>query len=673
MKETTPPKDPKKKLWIGYAVIIAILFACNLFLFPAMMQAKVKSVNYSTFLQMLENKQLSTVQIEDQQIYFVDNENNSYKTNAIAQDNNLVTRLEDAGVEFGTVYQSPTIWDSLLNLAISLLPMILLFWWLNRYIGKKMQSMGGANSMLFGGGKSGAKQYVVDDKTGIKFNDVAGEDEAKESLQEIVDFLNNPQKYEDIGAKMPKGVLLVGPPGTGKTLLARAVAGEAGVPFFSIAGSEFVEMFVGMGASKVRDLFKQAGEKAPCIVFIDEIDTIGKKRDGGSNLGGNDEREQTLNQLLVEMDGFDEKTGIILIAATNRADVLDPALLRPGRFDRHVVVDTPDVKGREAILKVHAKDKKFAPDVDFEVLAKRTPGFVGADLANVINEAALLAARGGKTEIGMAELEEGIDRSIAGPERKSRLIGPREKKIIAYHETGHAMVAKLIPGCDPVHKISIIPRGSAALGYTLQLPAEDRFLASKNELTNNICVLLGGRVTEELVFGDITTGASNDLERATQVARSMVTQYGMSSLGPVVLGRQRHEVFLGRDLGEDRNYSDQIAFAIDEEVRKIVEECYVRVKKLLSDNRDKVDLVAETLLEREVMDGHDLAVLLGEEEPVSEKSEEKAASESAGAPAPEEPAPAEGKAADGFIPRAPVVSNEMAPMERKEPPSAKGE
>ena len=325
MKETTPPKDPKKKLWIGYTVIIAILFACNLFLFPAMMQAKVKSVNYSTFLQMLENKQLSTVQIEDQQIYFVDNENNSYKTNAITQDNNLVTRLEDAGVEFGTVYQSPTIWDSLLNLAISLLPMILLFWWLNRYIGKKMQSMGGANSMLFGGGKSGAKQYVVDDKTGIKFNDVAGEDEAKESLQEIVDFLNNPQKYEDIGAKMPKGVLLVGPPGTGKTLLARAVAGEAGVPFFSIAGSEFVEMFVGMGASKVRDLFKQAGEKAPCIVFIDEIDTIGKKRDGASGLGGNDEREQTLNQLLTEMDGFDATKGVVILAATNRPESLDPA------------------------------------------------------------------------------------------------------------------------------------------------------------------------------------------------------------------------------------------------------------------------------------------------------------------------------------------------------------
>ena len=373
MKETTPPKDPKKKLWIGYAVIIAILFACNLFLFPAMMQAKVKSVNYSTFLQMLENKQLSTVQIEDQQIYFVDNENNSYKTNAIAQDNNLVTRLEDAGVEFGTVYQSPTIWDSLLNLAISLLPMILLFWWLNRYIGKKMQSMGGANSMLFGGGKSSAKQYVVDDKTGIKFNDVAGEDEAKESLQEIVDFLNNPQKYEDIGAKMPKGVLLVGPPGTGKTLLARAVAGEAGVPFFSIAGSEFVEMFVGMGASKVRDLFKQAGEKAPCIVFIDEIDTIGKKRDGASGLGGNDEREQTLNQLLTEMDGFDATKGVVILAATNRPESLDPALTRPGRFDRRVPVELPDLKGRESILRLHAKKVKIGPDCDFPVVAPVLP------------------------------------------------------------------------------------------------------------------------------------------------------------------------------------------------------------------------------------------------------------------------------------------------------------
>ncbi|MBP5211623.1 MAG: AAA family ATPase, partial [Pyramidobacter sp.] len=363
----------------------------------------------------------------------------------------------------------------------------------------------------------------------------------------------------------------------------------------------------------------------------------------------------TLNQLLVEMEGFDEQTGIILIAATNRADILDPALLRPGRFDRQVVVDAPDVNGREAILKVHAKDKKFASDVDFAVLAKRTPGFVGADLANVINEAALLAARAGKAEIGMAELEEGIDRAIAGPERKSRLIGDREKKIIAYHETGHALVAKFLPGSDPVHKISIIPRGSAALGYTLQLPKEDRFLASKNQLMNNICVLLGGRVVEDIVFGDITTGASNDLERATQTARSMVTQYGMSTLGPVVLGRQRHEVFLGRDLGEDRNYSEQIAFAIDEEVRRIVEECYQRVKKLMTERLETVKLVAETLLEREVMDGHDLAVLLGEEEPEPEKVQTDETAQSEPAPA-AEPAEenAEKRDEDGFIPARPV-------------------
>ena len=429
MKETTqPPKDPKKKLWIGYAIILAIVILSNVFLFPALMQASVKSVNYSTFLQMLESKELATVQIEDQQIYFVDKNDNSYKTNAIAQDNNLVTRLEDAGVEFGTVYQSPTIWDSLLNLLISFLPMIILFWFVNRWASKKMQEMGGAggNAMLFGG-KSGAKQYVVDDETGIKFNDVAGEDEAKESLQEIVDFLHNPKKYEEIGAKMPKGVLLVGPPGTGKTLLARAVAGEAGVPFFSIAGSEFVEMFVGMGASKVRDLFKQAGEKAPCIVFIDEIDTIGKKRDGGSNLGGNDEREQTLNQLLVEMDGFDSDTNLIIIAATNRPDVLDPALLRPGRFDRQVTVDRPDVKGREQILRVHAENKPMDEDVKFEKLAQMTVGFTGADLANLLNESALLAARRHRSVISMDEVEESMERVIAGPQRKGRVMTEAER------------------------------------------------------------------------------------------------------------------------------------------------------------------------------------------------------------------------------------------------------
>ncbi|BDF79041.1 ATP-dependent zinc metalloprotease FtsH [Pyramidobacter piscolens] len=653
-----------KNLGVYLILVVLVVSVVNMFLTPQTAGPEVAEVPYSQFKTDLAAGRIKNFTINEMKAQGRYADGKTFVSNIVGV-KDVAEEAAARGVEVRIAEPPETPWW--MTLASSVFPTLLLIGvWI--FFLHNMQG-GGGKVMSFA--KSKAKMFL-DNRPKVTFNDVAGCDEAKEELKEVVEFLKSPDRFTKLGAKVPKGVLLLGSPGTGKTLLARACAGEADVPFFSTSGSDFVEMFVGVGASRVRDLFDQARKYQPCLVFIDEIDAVGRQRGTGLG-GGHDEREQTLNQLLVEMDGFDEKTGIILIAATNRADVLDPALLRPGRFDRHVVVDTPDVKGREAILKVHAKDKKFAPDVDFEVLAKRTPGFVGADLANVINEAALLAARGGKTEIGMAELEEGIDRSIAGPERKSRLIGPREKKIIAYHETGHAMVAKLIPGCDPVHKISIIPRGSAALGYTLQLPAEDRFLASKNELTNNICVLLGGRVTEELVFGDITTGASNDLERATQVARSMVTQYGMSSLGPVVLGRQRHEVFLGRDLGEDRNYSDQIAFAIDEEVRKIVEECYVRVKKLLSDNRDKVDLVAETLLEREVMDGHDLAVLLGEEEPVSEKSEEKAASESAGAPAPEEPAPAEGKAADGFIPRAPVVSNEMAPMERKEPPSAKGE
>ena len=653
-----------KNLGVYLILVVLVVSVVNMFLTPQTAGPEVAEVPYSQFKTDLAAGRIKNFTINEMKAQGRYADGKTFVSNIVGV-KDVAEEAAARGVEVRIAEPPETPWW--MTLASSVFPTLLLIGvWI--FFLHNMQG-GGGKVMSFA--KSKAKMFL-DNRPKVTFNDVAGCDEAKEELKEVVEFLKSPDRFTKLGAKVPKGVLLLGSPGTGKTLLARACAGEADVPFFSTSGSDFVEMFVGVGASRVRDLFDQARKYQPCLVFIDEIDAVGRQRGTGLG-GGHDEREQTLNQLLVEMDGFDEKTGIILIAATNRADVLDPALLRPGRFDRHVVVDTPDVKGREAILKVHAKDKKFAPDVDFEVLAKRTPGFVGADLANVINEAALLAARGGKTEIGMAELEEGIDRSIAGPERKSRLIGPREKKIIAYHETGHAMVAKLIPGCDPVHKISIIPRGSAALGYTLQLPAEDRFLASKNELTSNICVLLGGRVTEELVFGDITTGASNDLERATQVARSMVTQYGMSSLGPVVLGRQRHEVFLGRDLGEDRNYSDQIAFAIDEEVRKIVEECYVRVKKLLSDNRDKVDLVAETLLEREVMDGHDLAVLLGEEEPVSEKSEEKAASESAGAPAPEEPAPAEEKAADGFIPRAPVVSNEMAPMERKEPPSAKGE
>ena len=611
MKETTPPKDPKKKLWIGYAVIIAILFACNLFLFPAMMQAKVKSVNYSTFLQMLENKQLSTVQIEDQQIYFVDNENNSYKTNAIAQDNNLVTRLEDAGVEFGTVYQSPTIWDSLLNLAISLLPMILLFWWLNRYIGKKMQSMGGANSMLFGGGKSGAKQYVVDDKTGIKFNDVAGEDEAKESLQEIVDFLNNPQKYEDIGAKMPKGVLLVGPPGTGKTLLARAVAGEAGVPFFSIAGSEFVEMFVGMGASKVRDLFKQAGEKAPCIVFIDEIDTIGKKRDGASGLSGNDEREQTLNQLLTEMDGFEGNTGVIILAATNRPESLDPALTRPGRFDRRVPVELPDLKGREEILKVHAKKVALAPGIDFTTVARMASGASGAELANIVNEAALRAVRAGRKSVTQSDLEESIEVVIAGYQKKNSILTDHEKCIVAYHEIGHALVAARQTHSAPVQKITIVPRTSGALGYTMQVEEGNHYLMSQEEMENKIATLTGGRAAEETVFGTITTGASNDIEQATKLARAMITRYGMSRDFDMVAMETVQNQYLGGDTSLACSAETQAK--IDQQVVALVKQQHEKALKLLTDNRAKLDELAAFLYEKETITGDEFMEILNKE------------------------------------------------------------
>ena len=609
MKETTPPKDPKKKLWIGYAVIIAILFACNLFLFPAMMQAKVKSVNYSTFLQMLENKQLSTVQIEDQQIYFVDNENNSYKTNAIAQDNNLVTRLEDAGVEFGTVYQSPTIWDSLLNLAISLLPMILLFWWLNRYIGKKMQSMGGANSMLFGGGKSGAKQYVVDDKTGIKFNDVAGEDEAKESLQEIVDFLNNPQKYEDIGAKMPKGVLLVGPPGTGKTLLARACAGEAGVPFYAISGSDFVEMYVGVGASRVRDLFEKAKRTMPSIIFIDEIDAVGRQRGAGLG-GGHDEREQTLNQLLVEMDGFDANDGVIVMAATNRADILDKALLRPGRFDRQVYVGLPDVKGREEILRVHTKNKPLGPDVSLKTIARSTAGFSGADLENLVNEAALLAARQGKKAITEKEIEEASVKVMMGPEKKSHVVTDEERRLTAYHETGHAITGYFSKHHDPVHQISIISRGGAG-GYTMYLPEKDPSYVTKTAMFENIVTLLGGRVAEQLVLEDISTGASSDLQRATDTARAMVTRYGFSErMGPVVYGSDPGETFLGRDFGQGKGYSEAIASEIDNEIRDIVDEAYETARRTLTEHMNELHKVAGVLMEREKISGEEFKTLM---------------------------------------------------------------
>ena len=610
MKETTqPPKDPKKKLWLGYAVILAIVILSNVFLFPAVMQASVKSVNYSTFLQMLESKELATVQIEDQQIYFVDKNDNSYKTNAIAQDTNLVTRLEDAGVEFGTVYQSPTIWDSLLNLLISFLPMIILFWFVNRWASKKMQEMGGAggNAMLFGG-KSGAKQYVVDDETGIKFNDVAGEDEAKESLQEIVDFLNNPKKYEEIGAKMPKGVLLVGPPGTGKTLLARAVAGEAGVPFFSIAGSEFVEMFVGMGASKVRDLFKQAGEKAPCIVFIDEIDTIGKKRDGGANLGGNDEREQTLNQLLTEMDGFDATKGVVILAATNRPESLDPALTRPGRFDRRVPVELPDLKGRESILRLHAKKVKLGPDCDFGVVARMTPGASGAELANIVNEAALCAVRHHRKAVTQFDLQEAVDTILAGAQKKNKILNNKEKCIVSYHEVGHALVAALQTNSAPVQKITIVPRTSGALGFTMQVEDGDHTLMTKEEILNKIATLTGGRAAEELIFHSITTGASNDIEQATKLARALVTRYGMTEDFDMVALETVNNAYLGGDAS--LACSEQTAAQVDAKVVEIVQAEHKKAYQLLADNKRKLDEIAQYLYEKETISGEEFMRIL---------------------------------------------------------------
>ncbi len=491
-----------------------------------------------------------------------------------------------------------------LGVVLNLLPFILivvLFFFL-------FQQMQGGGSKVMSFGKSRAK-LVSKDQPKVTFKDVAGVDEAVEELKEIRDFLANPAKFQALGAKIPKGVLLYGPPGSGKTLLAKAVAGEAGVPFFSISGSDFVEMFVGVGASRVRDLFEQAKAHAPAIIFVDEIDAVGRHRGAGLG-GGHDEREQTLNQLLVEMDGFDTKAGVILIAATNRPDILDPALLRPGRFDRQIVVDRPDLQGRVEILKVHTRDKPLADDVDLEVLARRTPGFTGADLANLVNEAALLAARHGKKKLDMEELEEAIDRVVAGPERRTRLISDKEKEIIAYHETGHALVAHELPNADPVHKISIIPRGQA-LGYTLTLPTEDKYLVTKSELVDELAMLLGGRVAEEMVFGEITTGDQNDIEKATRLARKMVCEFGMSEkLGPLTLGQKQGEVFLGRDLVTHQDYSDQIAYEIDREVRRLVDGAYDRAKEILTRNRDKLDLIARTLIERETLEKEELLALL---------------------------------------------------------------
>ena len=609
MHEAQQPRDPKKTTGIVYAVILVVLLLLNFWAFPAMMKGQVKQVDYGTFLNMLEGGELSTVEIQDQQIYFVDKNDTTYCTNSIAQDLQLVNRLESAGVSFGKVYNQTTWVDTLLGWVISLLPMIILIVWFNRMMRKRVGEMtGGANSMIFGGGKSGAKQYVVEDGKSIKFADVAGEDEAKESLQEIVDFLHNPKRYEDIGAKMPKGVLLVGPPGTGKTLLARAVAGEASVPFFSIAGSEFVEMFVGMGASKVRDLFKQANEKAPCIIFIDEIDTIGKKRDGASGMGGNDEREQTLNQLLTEMDGFDAAKGVIILAATNRPESLDPALTRPGRFDRRVPVELPDLKGRESILRLHAQKVKIGPDCDFAVVARMTPGASGAELANIINEAALGAVRHHRMAVTQYDLQEAVDTILAGAQKKNKILSDKEKCIVAYHEVGHAMVAALQSHSAPVQKITIVPRTSGALGFTMQVEDGDHTLMTKEEILAKIATMTGGRAAEEVVFNSITTGASNDIEQATKMARAMITRYGMTDDFDMVALETVNNAYLGGDAS--LACSERTAATVDDKVVEVVKQQHEKAKQMLIENRGKLDEIAKYLYEKETITGEEFMRIL---------------------------------------------------------------
>lgn len=535
-------------------------------------------------------------------------------------DNAIADEIAKYPGVFNVDPQKPNEW---VTIAVQLLPLLLIVGVMFFF----MQSMQGGNSRVMSFGKAKAKR-MTRDQPRITFKDVAGVDEAVEELQEIKEFLENPGKFQALGAKIPKGVLLVGPPGTGKTLLARAVAGEAGVPFFSISGSDFVEMFVGVGASRVRDLFEQAKAAAPCIVFVDEIDAVGRQRGAGLG-GGHDEREQTLNQLLVEMDGFDIKDNVILIAATNRPDILDPALLRPGRFDRQVVVDRPDLKGRIGILNVHIKGKPINPDIDIEVLARRTPGFTGADLANLVNEAALLSARHGRKQVEMVELEEAIDRVVAGPERRSRLISDEEKKVIAYHESGHAIVGHVLPQGDQIHKVTIIPRGRS-LGSTWHLPEEEKFLGSKKEMLDDLASLLGGRVAEEIALGDVTTGASNDIERATKLAKAMVTQYGMSDkLGPMTLGEPQHEVFLGRDFAATPDYSQEIAFEIDKEVRRLIDGAFDRAKTIIEEHRHQLDQMAQALIDRETLDKNELEAILNDhwEEFLAKEAADKSATE----------------------------------------------
>ena len=622
--------------------------------------SKPADISYTSFMQHVQQDEIKQVTIVDNVISGKLKDGKEFSTVA-PNDSKLVEKLEAKKVDIkAELPPQPPWWMSILS---SILPMLIIvgLWFMLMNQG----GAGGGKVMNFG--KSRARRYD-EEKLKITFKDVAGAEEAKQELEEVVEFLKHPQKYNDLGAKIPKGVLLYGPPGTGKTLLAKAVAGEAGVPFFSISGSDFVEMFVGVGASRVRDLFDQAKKSAPCIVFIDEIDAVGRQRGAGLG-GGHDEREQTLNQLLVEMDGFSANEGIIMIAATNRPDILDPALLRPGRFDRQIVVDRPDIKGRTEILKVHVKGKPIGPDVNLDVIAQRTPGFTGADLSNLVNEAALLTARKDKKAINMPEMEEAAERVIMGPERKSRVISDKEKRLTAYHEGGHTIVGMLLEHTDPVHKVTIIPRGRAG-GYTLSLPKEDKYYATRSEMLDELKVLLGGRVAEALVLKEISSGASNDLQRATQLARQMICEYGMSeNIGPVTFGHRQDQVFLGRDIARDKDYSEEVAAEIDKEVRSFMEDAYAATEKLLSDNIDKLHVIAKALMEKETLEEEEINQLvkyghiLTAEEKLQLVQQSVVDEETAAAPVAEADVKAEAPVAEADAPKAAANADEETPKE----------
>ena len=599
-------KSPKKPLVYYYAIVILVILALNFLAVPWLSQRQVKEVDYGTFMTMTENQEIGRVEVQNNQILFTNKDDTQVYKTGLMDDPDLIYRLKDSGAEFSSEIVEQM--SPFLSFLLTWLLPIVFFVALGQFMLKRMTNKaGGPNSMMFGLGGSNAKVYVKSAE-GIKFSDVAGEDEAKENLTEIVNYLHDPAKYQEIGASMPKGVLLVGPPGTGKTMLAKAVAGEANVPFFSMSGSEFVEMFVGMGASKVRDLFKQANEKAPCIIFIDEIDTIGKKRDGASGMGGNDEREQTLNQLLTEMDGFDAAKGVIILAATNRPESLDPALTRPGRFDRRVPVELPDLKGRESILRLHAQKVKIGPDCDFAVVARMTPGASGAELANIINEAALGAVRHHRMAVTQYDLQEAVDTILAGAQKKNKILSDKEKCIVAYHEVGHAMVAALQSHSAPVQKITIVPRTSGALGFTMQVEDGDHTLMTKEEILAKIATMTGGRAAEEVVFNSITTGASNDIEQATKMARAMITRYGMTDDFDMVALETVNNAYLGGDAS--LACSERTAATVDDKVVEVVKQQHEKAKQMLIENRGKLDEIAKYLYEKETITGEEFMRIL---------------------------------------------------------------